>query len=335
MAPYSTPSAGPPVLVLDTVHPRLLEGLRELGYQVIEEYQREASALESWSEAEGLIIRSRFKLSAELLKRATKLRFIGRVGAGLENIDLGTAQKNNIAVFNAPEGNRDAVGEQALGMLLSLQNHLHRSDQEVRQGHWRRAENRGTELRYQTVGLIGFGHMGSAFAEKLMGLGCHILAYDKYKSHYAPPYVEEVPDLGSLQQRADVISLHTPQTDETQGMLDRAFFQGLVRSPIIINTARGSSLVTEHLVEALERGQVRGACLDVLEYEASSFEESPTAEDREGQGLPAALRYLLQSEAVLLSPHIAGWTHQSHRRMAEVLLFKIGKWSAASFSGGK
>lgn len=325
MASPSPSSARPLVLILDTVHPHLLEGLRELGYQVIEEYQQEASALEYWPEVEGLIIRSRFKLSAELLDRASKLRFIGRVGAGLENIHLGTAQKNDIAVFNAPEGNRDAVGEQALGMLLTLQNHLHRADREVRQGRWRRAENRGTELRHQTVGLIGFGSMGSAFAEKLQGLGCRILAYDKYKTHYAPAYVEEVPDLGSLQQQADVISLHTPQTEETRGLLNRGFFQGLARSPIIINTARGASLVTEHLVEALERGQVRGACLDVLEYEARSFEESPTAAPETGGSLPAPLRYLLQSEAVLLSPHIAGWTHQSHRRMAEVLLFKIGR----------
>jgi D-3-phosphoglycerate dehydrogenase len=311
-----TASPAPLVLLLDAVHEALPKGLAAMGFALREAYDGGVDDIPEWEKAEGLVIRSRFPLDAAALEKAPHLRWIARVGAGLENIDQATAEKRGITVFHAPEGNRDAVGEHALGMLLSLLHHLPRADREVRQGRWRRAENRGTELRHQTVGIIGYGHMGSALAEKLQGLGCRLLLYDKYKSHYAPPYAEEV-RLARLQAEADIISLHTPQTPETEGLIDAAFWRALRKPVIFINTARGRSVVTEDLVEALQTGQVKGACLDVHAYEKSSFEGLASGE------VPPALRYLWESEQVMLSPHIAGWTHQSHRRMAEVLLFKI------------
>lgn len=317
-----TDAPAPLTLLLDSVHEALPEGLAAMGFVVREAYEGGADDIPDWGRVEGLVIRSRLPLDATALVKAPRLRWIARVGAGLENIDLAEAERQGIAVFNAPEGNRDAVGEHALGMLLSLLHHLPRADREVRTGLWRRAENRGTELRHQTVGIIGFGHMGSALAEKLQGFGCRLLAYDKYKSHYAPAYVEEVA-LETLQDEVDIISLHTPQTPETEGMIDEAFWQKLRKPVIFINTARGRSVVTEHLVEALETGRVKGACLDVHAYERKSFEGLAPGE------VPAALRYLWESDKVMLSPHIAGWTHQSHRRMAEVLLFKIKQFYAS------
>jgi D-3-phosphoglycerate dehydrogenase len=303
------------VYIIDTVHNSLLVGLRQMGFSLVEEYKKTPAEI-AWSEIEGLVIRSRFPLDASILAKASKLKFIARVGAGLENIDQEYCKASGIELIAAPEGNRNAVAEHAMGMLLSLLNRLRIVDQEVRAGIWLREENRGFELAGKTVGIIGYGQMGSAFAEKLKAFGCHILSYDKYKSHYAPEGVKEV-TLETLQAEAEIVSLHIPQTMETIKMVDTAFF-GQFKKPIyLLNTARGKIVESEALMAALESGKVLGACLDVLEFEKSSFETIFQGER------PAALAYLLKSDKVILSPHIAGWSFESNEKMAVVILEKL------------
>lgn len=265
---------------------------------------------------EGLVIRSRFKITADVLDAATRLKCIGRVGAGMENIDVAYARTRHIACLCVPEGNRDAVGEHALGMLLMLLNHLRRADAEVRNGIWRRAENRGHEIMGKTVGIIGYGHMGSAFARKLSGLGCSILAYDKYKTGFGDAQVTEA-SLEDLFRDCDILSIHLPLTEETRYLVDGPFLSSFKKEIYLVNTARGQCVNTEALTEALESGKVIGACLDVLEYEKLSFEGLT------GEHLPAPLRYLLNSERVILSPHIAGWTHESNYKMSRLIAEKM------------
>ena len=310
------------VLLLDTVHPALTAGLTNLGYRVEDlAGQSKEAILARLPTAHGIIIRSRFTLNEAFLQGATALKFIGRVGAGTENIDVPWCERRGITCLKAPEGNRDAVGEHALGMLLMLQNHLHRADAEVRQGIWRRAENRGTELAGKTLGIIGYGHMGSAMAEKCSGLGLKILAHDKYKTGYAPAFAEEV-GLEEIQASADIISLHLPLTVETHGMVNHPFFKGCRKKPVLINTARGPIVPLADLERALEEGLISGACLDVLEVEPKSFE------GLFDQDLPASFRRLLARKDVVFSPHIAGWTHESNERMSNVILQKIAQLSA-------
>jgi len=305
------------VFIIDTVHPSLLAGLRQMGFSVVEEYQKSGADI-PWSELEGIVIRSRFPLDASLLAKASQLKFIARVGAGLENIDRDFCASKNIQLIAAPEGNRNAVAEHSMGMLLSLLNRLRIADREVRAGIWLREENRGNELAGKTVGIIGYGQMGSAFAEKLKAFGCRIISYDKYKSNYAPEGVEEV-DLETLQAEAEIVSLHIPQTTDTIKMADAAFF-GQFKKPIyLLNTARGKIVESEALMAALESGEVLGAGLDVLEFEKSSFETIFQGER------PAALDYLLKSDKVILSPHIAGWSFESNEKMAAVILEKLKK----------
>ena len=305
------------VLILDRVHPLFLERLPQMGFQVEEDYELEAESI-SWSEYQGVVLRSRMPIDRAVLAQCSSMRFIARVGAGLENIDLPFAQEMGIEVLAAPEGNRNAVGEQALGMLLALFNRLLIADAEVRKGLWLREENRGLELGGKTVGILGYGNMGSAFAKKLSGMSCRVIAYDKYKSGFSSPQVEEC-SLEYLQQEADIISLHLPQSEETHYLLDSAFIGACAKNFFLINTARGNIVQTQALIEALESGKIRGACLDVLEFEKSSFENL----FQEGQN--EQLEYLLQSNKVILSPHIAGWTQESKVRMAEVLIAKIEK----------
>ncbi|GAK99032.1 D-3-phosphoglycerate dehydrogenase [Nonlabens ulvanivorans] len=269
------------------------------------------------SDYDGLIVRSRFPIDQEFLKAAQKLKFIGRVGAGLENIDLDVAQKLHIACYNAPEGNRNAVGEHALGMLLSLFNHLNRADQEVRNGIWLREENRGLELEGKTVGLIGYGNMGKSFAKKLSGFDCKVLFYD-LKNGLEDKNATQV-SLKELQSQADVLSLHTPQTTLTTGIVNKEFIAGFKKAFYLINTARGKSVITADLVEALESGKIKGAGLDVLEYEKSSF---TSLFDKE---MPLPFKKLLKMDNVLLSPHVAGWTIESKYKLAHVIASKIIK----------
>jgi len=303
------------VLFIDNVHELISQSFLKKGWTCDFRYSDSKEEIEKVIHLyDGLIIRSRFKLDQSILQKATNLKFIGRPGAGLENIDTDYCNANNIAVIRSPEGNRDAVAEHAIGSLLMLFNNLKRADSEVRKGIWLREENRGVELMGKTVGIIGFGFMGRAFAQRLQGFGVRIIAYDKFKTNYAPNYVEEV-TLAILKAEADVISLHIPQTIETIGMVDASFIDSIKKPFYLINTARGKSVKLDDLKTGLEANKVLGACLDVLEYESSSFEQ--TGFDT------ATFQYLIKSEKVVLTPHIAGWTHEAKLKMGEYLRDKI------------
>jgi D-3-phosphoglycerate dehydrogenase len=307
----------PKILHIDANHPLLLDELSKHGFENVEAYQiKKEELLQSIQEYEGIIIRSRFALDEAFLKKATQLKFIGRVGAGLENIDEVFAKQQNIQLFNAPEGNRNAVGEHALGMLLSLLNKLHSAHQEVCNGIWKREENRGHELDGKTVGIIGYGNMGKAFAKKLRGFDVAVLCHD-----ILPDVGDENAtqvSLAELQKRADVLSLHTPITDSTNQMIDAEYIAAFQKPFWFLNTARGNSVVTKDLVLALQNGKILGAGLDVLEYEKSSFEQL-----FEDGNLPPAFAYLTQAKNVILSPHIAGWTQESKVKLAQTIVQKI------------
>jgi D-3-phosphoglycerate dehydrogenase len=264
---------------------------------------------------DGIVIRSRFTIDKHFLDKASNLKFIGRVGAGLENIDCDYAASKGVHLISAPEGNRNAVGEHALGMLLSLFNKLNKADAEVRNGKWLREENRGIELDGKTVGLIGYGNMGKSFAKKLRGFDVQVLCYD-IKPNVGDENCKQV-SLEEIQQKADVLSLHTPQTHLTTNMIDADFIKQFQKPFWLINTARGKSVVTKDLVEALKTNQVLGAGLDVLEYEKASFENLFTT------NMPEAFDYLIHAENVILSPHVAGWTVESKQKLAQTIVNKI------------
>ena len=278
---------------------------------------------------DGIIIRSRFGIDKQFLDAAKILKFIGRVGAGLENIDCDYAEEKGVTLFNAPEGNRNAVGEHALGMLLSLFNKLNKSDKEVRQGKWLREANRGLELDGKTVGLIGYGNMGKAFAKKLRGFDVKVLCYD-IKPNVGDENCTQV-SLEELQEKAEVLSLHTQQTPLTLNMVDSVFIDNFKKPFWLINTARGKSVVTEDLVAALDSGKILGAGLDVLEYEKSSFEDLFKTDEskfrwmRKGKksNLPEAFQYLMNADNVILTPHVAGWTIESNVKLAQTIVDKI------------
>lgn len=265
---------------------------------------------------DGIVIRSKFKITKEIIDSAPTLKVIGRVGAGMENIDVEYANSKGIKCVSAPEGNRDAVGEQALGMLLMLLNNLKRADQEVRNGIWKRAENRGHEISGKTIGIIGYGNMGSAFAKKLMGFDCTILVYDIHKTNLSNEYLTES-TLERIFMEADIVSIHLPLNSDTNYYINDAFISSFKKNIYIINTARGQCLNTFDLVNHMKSGKVIGACLDVLEYESVSFENLDTST------LPEPMQYLLKSEQVILTPHIAGWTHESNYKMSKVIAEKM------------
>ena len=305
------------ILFADSNHPILHETLMAAGHQCDLFWDKPAAALiELLPAYEGLVIRSKFRLTEDILAACPRLKCIGRVGAGMENIDVDYASSRQIVCLSAPEGNRDAVGEHALGMLLMLLNNLKKADAEVRQGTWLRAENRGYEISGKTVGIIGYGQMGSSFAQKLSGLDCTVLAYDKYKSGFGSARIKEA-GLQQLFDACDILSIHLPLTSETEFMIDGEFLQNFKKDLYVINTARGKCLRTADLVSLLQSGKVRGACLDVLEYESISFENISEKD------LPDAFRYLVQSDKVILSPHIAGWTHESNYKMSRVIAEKM------------
>ncbi|WP_338731969.1 2-hydroxyacid dehydrogenase [Mangrovimonas cancribranchiae] len=304
------------ILHLDTNHPLLIKQLTDFGFTNDKDYTSSKSEIETKiHQYDGLIIRSRFTIDQQFLDAATNLKFIGRVGAGLENIDCDYAQKQGIYLISAPEGNRNAVGEHALGMLLSLFNKLNKADNEVRNGKWLREDNRGVELDGKTIGLIGYGNMGKAFAKKLRGFDVEVLCYD-IKSNVGDANCKQV-TLEELQQKADVLSLHTPQTPLTINMVDNTFINNFAKPFWLINTARGKSVVTQALVDALKSGKILGAGLDVLEYEKASFESLFSSE------IPEAFQYLIQAENVLLTPHVAGWTIESKKKLAQTIVDKI------------
>jgi len=305
------------ILHLDSNHPLLLEQLQKAGFDNEEDYSSSKAAIETRiHQYHGIVLRSRFPIDKTFLEKATNLQFIARVGAGLENIDCDYAQSKNIQLIAAPEGNQNAVGEHTIGMLLSLFNKLNTADQQVRNGKWIREGNRGYEIEGKTIGIIGFGRMGKSFAKKLKGFDAEVIFYDVLEG-IGDANAKQV-SLVELQQKADVISLHIPWTTETNQMVNASFIDGFSKPFWFINTSRGKNVVTQDLVTALQSGKVLGAALDVLEYEKTSFENLFT--DTE---IPPALDYLLHSEKVLLTPHIAGWTIESKQKLAQVIVDKI------------
>lgn len=306
------------VLFVDSTHNRLPEKLVQSGF--ICNYQPDINPTQIINiipNYDGIIIRSKIKIDKKIIDAAKSLKFIGRVGAGLENIDVEYAESKGIRCFNSPEGNRDAVGEQALGMLLTLFNNILRADKQVREGQWIREGNRGLEIKGKTISIIGCGNMGGAFAQRLKGFEANVIAYDKYKFNYSNEFVTEK-SLNELFEQTDILSLHIPLTNETRFMVDDEFINRFKKNIYIINTARGKVLKTEDLVKNMKTGKVLGAALDVLEYEQTSFEDLHSGND-----LPEAFQYLIQSDKVVLTPHIAGWTHESNIKLSEYLADKI------------
>jgi len=312
------------ILHLDTNHKLLINQLNDLGFINDEDYTAsKEDIIAKIHQYDGFIIRSRFSIDKAFLDAATHLKFIGRVGAGLENIDCDYAAQKGITLIAAPEGNRNAVGEHSLAMLLTLFNKLNKADQEVRAGKWLREDNRGIELDGKTVGLIGYGNMGKAFAKKLRGFDVTVLCYD-IKDCVADENAKQV-SLKVLQQRADVLSLHTPETPLTTNMIDEAFINQFKKPFWLINTARGKSVVTKDLVLALQSGKILGAGLDVLEYEKTSFENlfKTASVSSSAVEMPEAFQYLIQAQSVLLTPHVAGWTIESKEKLAQTIVDKI------------
>lgn len=303
------------VLFVDTVHPILWDRLIAKQFHCVDGTAfSEEKVLETIDEYQGLVIRSRFPIDGEFLSKATSLRFIARSGSGMENIAVDAATQRGIHLYNSPEGNQVAVAEHALGMLLSLFNNLNQGDTQVRRGVWDREGNRGVELAGKTVGIIGYGHNGGAFGKVLSGLGCRILAYDKYISGYAPSFVEEV-DMKSIFKETDILSLHIPLTEETRSLIDESFIDKMAKPFYFINTSRGPIAKTEAIISALTEGKMKGACLDVLDIEKNSF-EMDQASDR-------SFVALSKLDHVLLSPHVAGWTIESYEKLSSILADKI------------
>jgi D-3-phosphoglycerate dehydrogenase len=303
------------ILFIDSVHPILEERLTQMEFACEHDYSSSKEMIETKiTNYIGIVIRSRFTIDKSFLDKASKLKFIARSGAGLENIDIAYAAQKNIKVFNSPEGNKDAVGEHAIGMLLMLFNKLKQGDAQVRQGIWDREANRGIELSGKTVGILGYGNMGEALAKKLIGFDCKVIAYDKYKKDYSDDYTTEV-SLEELFEQTDVLSIHLPLSHETKHYVNANFLNNFKKKIYLINTARGNNINTNDLVKTLQSGKVLGACLDVLEFESKSFDlENTHHKDFE---------YLKNAENVILSPHVAGWTAESYQKLSEYLANKI------------
>lgn len=305
------------VLHLDTNHELLLNQLTQLGFENHEDYTSSKEEIEDKiSDYDGIIIRSRIPIDRQFLDKATNLKFIGRVGAGLENIDLAYAREKNIFLANAPEGNRNAVGEHSLGMLLSLMNKMTKAHREVRKGKWDREGNRGMELDGKTIGIIGYGNMGKAFAKKLKGFDVEIICYD-IVGGVGDDNARQVGIL-ELQQKSDVISLHVPLNEQSRGMINTEFINAFKNPFWFLNTARGKCVVTKDLVAGLKSGKILGAGLDVLEYEKKSFDFGDFFINK-----PKPFKYLRKAPNVLLTPHVAGWTIESKEKLAQTIVDKI------------
>lgn len=307
------------ILFIDTVHPVLEERLTQMGYDCKHDYYSPKVAIEQKiKNYVGVVVRSRFSIDNCFLDKAENLKFIARSGAGLENIDVAYAEKKGIKVINSPEGNKDAVGEHAIGMLLMLFNKLKQGDAQVRQGIWNREANRGLELAGKTVGIIGYGNMGEALAKKLKGFDCEVIAYDKYKARgwglKVGSWAKEV-SLEALKEKADIISIHLPLTKETDHYVNANFIAACKKPFYLINTARGNHVNTVDLVEGLKSEKVLGACLDVLEFESKAFDLEEINNE--------TFNYLKQAENVILSPHVAGWTVESYEKLSSYLADKI------------
>jgi len=309
------------ILIVDEMHPSLLTMFdnEDWDFTYLPNIQRE-EILNLIFDYNGIVIRSKTVIDNELLEKAPKLKFIARAGAGIEKIDLNETKKREIEIFNAPEGNRDAVAEHAIGMLLALFNKIPTADKEVRQKIWKREANRGIEIKGKTFGIIGYGNMGKSFAKRLSSFECSVLAYDKYLTNYSDDFVSAV-TMDEIFEEADVLSLHIPLTIESKNLIDLQFLNNFKKNIFIINTARGEILVLKDLLSALESGKVLGSCLDVLENE--KLNSLSTEQD-------GILEKLFQSQKVIFSPHVAGWTHESYVRINEVLVEKISNWKKSN-----
>ncbi len=304
-------------MLIDAPHPVLIEGLGALGYQCDPHYEESAVELQArLPDYFGIVMRSRISIDPVFIDAADGLAFIAREGVGVEHIDVDYAERRGIRVLTSPEGSRNTVAEHAMGMLLMLMNHLSKADREVRAGEWRREDNRGVEIYGKTVGILGYGNMGTAFARRLQGFGCRVIAYDKYRENYGDAHAEAV-SLEILFAESDILSVHIPFLASNHHFVDGAFLDRFRKPIYLVNTARGLVLNTADLVERLQNGKVRGAALDVLEYEESSFNRLQFDE------LPAPFQYLRHARNVVLSPHIAGWSFESKAGHGRVLVRKI------------
>ena len=309
------------ILLLDSNHPLITEQLLAKGFVLEEDFASSYDeVLQKINQYDGIIIRSRIPLDKNFLENAQNLKFIARVGAGMENIDLETAKNLGISLINSPEGNRDAVAEHVVAMLLILMNRLFIASEEVKNGIWKREENRGDELLGKTFGIIGYGNMGKATAKKLSGFGVEVIFYD-ILPNLEDEFAKQV-SLEELQERADILSLHIPLDASTKYLVDENFISKMKKNFYLVNTARGKNVKTSALVDALKSGKVKAAALDVLEYEKSSFENldiSTSLSTRNKEDL----QFLLESNQVIVTPHIAGWTHQSKEKLAQFIVDKI------------
>lgn len=309
------------ILLLDSNHPLITEQLLAKGFILEEDFASSYDeVLQKINQYDGIIIRSRIPLDKNFLENAQNLKFIARVGAGMENIDLETAKNLGISLINSPEGNRDAVAEHVVAMLLILMNRLFIASEEVKNGVWKREENRGDELLGKTFGIIGYGNMGKATAKRLSGFGVEVIFYD-ILPNLEDEFAKQV-SLEELQERADILSLHIPLDASTKYLVDENFISKMKKNFYLVNTARGKNVKTSALVDALKSGKVKAAALDVLEYEKSSFENldiSTSLSTRNKEDL----QFLLESNQVIVTPHIAGWTHQSKEKLAQFIVDKI------------
>ena len=303
------------VVLLDDFHPLINETLLKWGFEVIDGKGFKPTDLTSVKDLDGIFIRSSIPLNKSILSQLESLKFIARPGAGLENIDIEYCKEVNISVFRSPEGNRDALAEHTMGMILSLINKINTSNIEVRDGIWLREANRGIELKGKVFAIIGYGFMGEALAKRLKGFDVKVVAYDKYKTNFSSKYVEEV-SMDFIYKNADFVSLHTPLTHETKDLVNTLFINLFNKPFFLINTARGHSVKVVDLIEALENQKIIGACLDVLEFESTSFEKFSYADNPK-------FKSLVKFKNILLTPHIAGWTVESKEKMAQVILNKI------------
>ena len=303
------------IIHVDKNHPILIEGLKKLGYKNDEHYNSDLNTiLDIIKNYNGLVIRSRFEIDKNFIDKAKNLDFIARVGSGTENINISYANSKNISIINAPEGNKDAVGEHTLGMLLSLTRNLFNANESIKKGIWEREKFRGHEINGKTVGIIGYGNMGKSFADKLKGFNCNVICYD-IKKNLGDTNCNQV-SLKKLRDESQIISLHVPYNLSTKKMINKDFINKMKNPFWLINTSRGNVINTDDVIESLKSKKILGAGLDVLEYESSSFESIFKNNN-------PSLNYLLNAENVILSPHIAGWTYESHKKLAKVILDKI------------
>ena len=302
------------ILIVDDIHPIFIEQAEALGYHC--DYRptiKPDEAYQILGDYEGLVIRSKFLVTKAVVDLSKSLRFICRAGAGMDNIDEAYADEKSVILINAPEGNMDAVGEHAIGLLLNLMNKINLADAEVRNGIWKREANRGHELKGKTVGIIGYGFMGKSFAKKLSGFGVNVIVYDKYKTGFSDQYAREV-SMEEIVKHSDVVSFHVPLTSETNGLVNDEYLFHFKKPIFLLNTSRGKVVKTQAVLNAIKQSKILGAGLDVLEVEKfPALGEQPWFEE------------LRQSDKVILTPHVAGWTFDSYRRISEVMAEKLGQ----------